>query len=443
MPTFAAVQAWAGADRRARVVAAVNVLNAAFMVVGALLLAVLQKMGLGVATSFVLIGVANLVAAIIIGRTMPANWLQDFLSIVFRAFYRLEVKGLENLAKAGDNAIIALNHVSFLDPPLAASLLPKRPVFAIDVAMAKHWWIQPFLKFVRTMALDPLKPMAMRSLINAVRDGDSLVIFPEGRITRHRQPDESLRRRRADRRQVGRHGGAGPHRRAGGDDVQPVEAFAGAPPAVSQDHGHDSRTAEAQGRSRTQGPPAAAGRGRRALRDHVRHDLQDHLDGPHRRRSAHRRGKNPRQRLARGRRPGQRPDDLQAAAAGDRDPRRQADAVGARRALHRRHAADLQWRGRHAARGDVGGTRAGDDQLHRRSGQHSIGLPRRRPRHHPHVAGLRGKGPARQSRSLNSRSSCASSIWKTFARRSAFSTSSAAPCTGRSRSSPASPTIGR
>jgi acyl-[acyl-carrier-protein]-phospholipid O-acyltransferase/long-chain-fatty-acid--[acyl-carrier-protein] ligase len=183
VPTFAAVQAWAGADRRARVVAAVNVLNAAFMVVGALILAVLQKMGLGVPLSFGLIGVANLIAAIVIGRTMPASWMHDFLSIVFRAFYRLEVKGLENVAKAGDNAIIALNHVSFLDPPLAMSILPKRPVFAIDVAMAKHWWIQPFLKFVRTMALDPLKPMAMRSLINAVREGDMMVIFPEGRIT--------------------------------------------------------------------------------------------------------------------------------------------------------------------------------------------------------------------------------------------------------------------
>jgi acyl-[acyl-carrier-protein]-phospholipid O-acyltransferase/long-chain-fatty-acid--[acyl-carrier-protein] ligase len=33
------------------------------------------------------------------------------------------------------------------------------------------------------MALDPLKPMAMRSIINAVRDGETLVIFPEGRIT--------------------------------------------------------------------------------------------------------------------------------------------------------------------------------------------------------------------------------------------------------------------
>ncbi|HKM87328.1 MAG TPA: acyl-[ACP]--phospholipid O-acyltransferase [Xanthobacteraceae bacterium] len=183
VPTFAAVQAWAGADHRARVIAAVNVLNAAFMVLGALLIALLQKLGFGVPILFALIGAANLIVAIIIGRTMPASWMNDLLSIVFRAFFRLEVKGLENVAKAGNNAIIAMNHVSFLDAPVATALLPKRPVFAIDVAMSRQWWIQLFLKFVRTMPLDPLKPMALRTIINAVRDGNMLVIFPEGRIT--------------------------------------------------------------------------------------------------------------------------------------------------------------------------------------------------------------------------------------------------------------------
>jgi acyl-[acyl-carrier-protein]-phospholipid O-acyltransferase / long-chain-fatty-acid--[acyl-carrier-protein] ligase len=183
VPVFTAVQVWAGADRRARVVAAVNVFNAAFMVVGALILALLQKAGLGTPLLLALLGLVNLAVAVAIGMTMPASWLNDFLSIVFRAFFRLEVKGLDNIAKAGAKAVIALNHVSFLDPPLAVSILPKRPVFAIDVAMSKHWWIQPFLKFVRTMALDPLKPFSLRALINAVRDGNTLVIFPEGRIT--------------------------------------------------------------------------------------------------------------------------------------------------------------------------------------------------------------------------------------------------------------------
>ncbi|HEX4239265.1 MAG TPA: MFS transporter, partial [Xanthobacteraceae bacterium] len=97
VPVFTAVQVWAGADRRARVVAAVNVLNAAFMVAGAIILAVLQKFGYGTAVLFALIGAANIAVAIAIGMTMPASWLHDFLSIVFRAFFRLEVKGLENI----------------------------------------------------------------------------------------------------------------------------------------------------------------------------------------------------------------------------------------------------------------------------------------------------------------------------------------------------------
>src|SRR5712664_4615800 len=33
------------------------------------------------------------------------------------------------------------------------------------------------------MQLDPLKPMAVRSLIEAVKAGNPLIIFPEGRIT--------------------------------------------------------------------------------------------------------------------------------------------------------------------------------------------------------------------------------------------------------------------
>jgi acyl-[acyl-carrier-protein]-phospholipid O-acyltransferase/long-chain-fatty-acid--[acyl-carrier-protein] ligase len=183
VPTFAAVQAWAGPDHRARVVAAVNVLNAAFMVVGALVFGALEELGFGIPILFALIGIANLIVAVIIARTLPTSWLNDLLSIVFRTLFRLEVEGLENVAKAGDNAIIAMNHVSFLDAPVATAFLPKRPVFAVDIGISQRWWIQPFLPFVRTMALDPLKPMALRTIINAVREGNMLVIFPEGRIT--------------------------------------------------------------------------------------------------------------------------------------------------------------------------------------------------------------------------------------------------------------------
>jgi len=183
VPSFAATQAWAPAEKRARIVAAVNVLSAAFMVAGAAVVALLQAAGLTLSHLFMLIGALTIAASVWIFRTLPTNPLSDFLSILFRAFYRVEVTGRENIAKAGDNAIIALNHVSFLDAALALSILDKEPVFAIDHGIAQRWWVKPFLKLTRAMPLDPSRPLATRSLINAVKSGESLVIFPEGRLT--------------------------------------------------------------------------------------------------------------------------------------------------------------------------------------------------------------------------------------------------------------------
>ncbi|HWP14372.1 MAG TPA: MFS transporter, partial [Xanthobacteraceae bacterium] len=185
VPVFSAVQSWAGADKRARVIAAVNVLNALFIVGGTGIVAALQAAGATLPQLFVLIGIANLVALVVITRTMPANGLRDFLTTMLRAMYRMEVKGAENLDadKAGPNPIVALNHVSFLDAAVALSLMDKEPVFAIDYNIAQRWWVKPFLKLTRAMPLDPSKPMATRTLINAVKAGEPLVIFPEGRIT--------------------------------------------------------------------------------------------------------------------------------------------------------------------------------------------------------------------------------------------------------------------
>ena len=183
VPTFAAVQAWAGADRRARVVAAVNVLNAACMAGSTVIVAMLQAAGMTTSQLFLLLGGASLLVAVAVGRTMPASALSDTLSLIYRLLFRIEVKGIDNLNNAGPNLIIALNHVSFLDAGLALSLRNRKPIFAIDIGIARKWWVRPFVKLTKALPLDPLKPMAVRSLIDAVKAGNALIIFPEGRIT--------------------------------------------------------------------------------------------------------------------------------------------------------------------------------------------------------------------------------------------------------------------
>jgi acyl-[acyl-carrier-protein]-phospholipid O-acyltransferase/long-chain-fatty-acid--[acyl-carrier-protein] ligase len=72
VPAFAAVQAWSDAAYRARTIAAVNVLNAAFMTGATVVVAVMQKYGVTVPALFLLVGISTLAVATAIWRTMPA-----------------------------------------------------------------------------------------------------------------------------------------------------------------------------------------------------------------------------------------------------------------------------------------------------------------------------------------------------------------------------------
>jgi len=185
VPTFAALQAQAPKEERARIVAAASILNAAGMVLSAVFVGVLGALGLGLAATFALTGVIMLGVAVWMAKVLEMSFIRDIFAMIFRLFYRIEVTGLENLdpAVSGPNPIIAVNHVSFLDAAIILSMLPRQPVFAIDSNIAQAWWLKPFVKPMRAMPLDPTKPLATRTLIAAVRAGDPLVIFPEGRLT--------------------------------------------------------------------------------------------------------------------------------------------------------------------------------------------------------------------------------------------------------------------
>jgi acyl-[acyl-carrier-protein]-phospholipid O-acyltransferase/long-chain-fatty-acid--[acyl-carrier-protein] ligase len=183
VPSFAAIQARSAAEERARTIAAVNVQNAAFMALGGVGVAALQGLGVSFAALLIGLAVVALVASVWIVNAVVASPFQDLLSIIIRAFYRLEVKGFENFEKAGPNPIVALNHVSFLDAAAILAVMPKEPVFAIDREISQKWWVKPFLRFARAIPLDPSNPFGTRALINSVRDGHPLVIFPEGRLT--------------------------------------------------------------------------------------------------------------------------------------------------------------------------------------------------------------------------------------------------------------------
>jgi acyl-[acyl-carrier-protein]-phospholipid O-acyltransferase/long-chain-fatty-acid--[acyl-carrier-protein] ligase len=71
VPAFAAVQAWSGAEFRARTIAAVNVLNAAFMTGATVIVAIMQHLGATLPMLFGGLGVLGLAVAAMIWKTLP------------------------------------------------------------------------------------------------------------------------------------------------------------------------------------------------------------------------------------------------------------------------------------------------------------------------------------------------------------------------------------
>lgn len=78
VPSFAAVQAWSAPPERARVIAAGNILQAGFMVVGSLFVALLQAAGLSIAWIFFGLAVASFASVLFV----VGKWRKDGASDV-------------------------------------------------------------------------------------------------------------------------------------------------------------------------------------------------------------------------------------------------------------------------------------------------------------------------------------------------------------------------
>jgi len=183
VPLYAILQSEGEESHRSRLIAANNVVNAAFMVAAALITSVMLALEVTVPQVFLIVSLLNLVALVVICRILPDALVKSMIQAVLRLLYRVEITGIEHARAAGPRVLYVVNHVSFLDGLLLGAFLPEKPTFAINTYTARQWWVRPFLSLVDAFALDPTNPMATKALIRVVQEGRHCVIFPEGRIT--------------------------------------------------------------------------------------------------------------------------------------------------------------------------------------------------------------------------------------------------------------------
>jgi 1-acyl-sn-glycerol-3-phosphate acyltransferase len=105
--------------------------------------------------------------------------------MIFRAVYRVEYKGFERIPDDGPCLIIA-NHVSYLDG-LFIQAACRRPVrFVIDRHIYRLPLVRYFMRLHRAIPILPKRrhvEEALDEISAALRRGEAVMIFPEGRIT--------------------------------------------------------------------------------------------------------------------------------------------------------------------------------------------------------------------------------------------------------------------
>jgi 1-acyl-sn-glycerol-3-phosphate acyltransferase len=93
----------------------------------------------------------------------------------------VHVKGRENIPLKG-GVIIASNHLSYIDPPLLSAILPKRATYMARRGLFRIPVLGLFIKsFAFPIDREKTLPSSIKEALKRLKQGELLVIFPEGR----------------------------------------------------------------------------------------------------------------------------------------------------------------------------------------------------------------------------------------------------------------------
>ena len=104
-----------------------------------------------------------------------------FYMIRLKLVYRLEVYGLENVPKTNDY-IVAPNHLSTLDPPMVASVLPRPVAYMAKKELFKNPFMRWWLNWLGSFAVDRenLSVSTIRTVLTIKKTDWVFGIFPQG-----------------------------------------------------------------------------------------------------------------------------------------------------------------------------------------------------------------------------------------------------------------------
>ena len=155
----------------------------AITVSGALLIVLsLRLLGMSLVGTVILFALLNLIVTAYMIRLLPVASRRHLVRKVLQLLFKAKINGLENLEKAGKRALIVTNHTSFMDVLLISAFIDKPIVFTISEQKMNKLVVKFMTSLVEVKPLDARSPLAVRIMVEELRQDKLCMIFPQGLV---------------------------------------------------------------------------------------------------------------------------------------------------------------------------------------------------------------------------------------------------------------------
>ncbi len=146
---------------------------------------------------FLSLALLTVLVTVYAARILPELTARFIVVLLTHSVYKIKIRGENNIPESGP-ALLVSNHVSFVDALLITACSSRLVRFIMHSDYYVHPLINPIVKLGGVIPVpSPGTPKAMAQAIEktheALRNGDVVCIFPEGKLTRNGLMDEFKR----------------------------------------------------------------------------------------------------------------------------------------------------------------------------------------------------------------------------------------------------------
>ncbi|GAB6177341.1 acyl-[ACP]--phospholipid O-acyltransferase [Desulfobaculum senezii] len=153
----------------------------------------LSHVGVGSVPLFYMLSAVVLCGTLYTLYKLPQSLFRYLLRLIFSQRYKVSVSGINNLPSEGGVLLLG-NHVSWIDWAILSLGVPRRMRFVMDKEIYERWYLKWFLRWLGVIPISArANKAALKAISAALENGECVVIFPEGAISRNGQLGEFKR----------------------------------------------------------------------------------------------------------------------------------------------------------------------------------------------------------------------------------------------------------